>query len=215
VTKKLLSIDDHAIVGAGLAEIAHKVHGGGAVVGTAKDRSEALRLLRSENWDLVVLDMSLKGCSGLELLKEIKQMDQKLPVLIFSMHSGVEFVRRSLKNGAAGYVPKDCAQDRVLEAINTVLAGGKYVPPDLRDELIFSPETGTHRDLSTREFDVLIGIATGKTVREIAADLNISENTVETYRARVKAKMGINRDAELIRYCIGAGLVNADLPASE
>lgn len=211
MTKKILNVDDHGIISAGFEKLLQEVPGG-AMVGSARDGAEALRLVRGEAWDLVVLDISLKGRNGLEVLKDIKDYNPHLPVLMFSLHTSVEFVRRALKNGASGYVSKDSSEAELLKAVNTVLAGGKYVNAELRDALIFSPATGSHSDLSEREFEVLIGIGAGKTVKEIAGELNISESTVETYRSRIKLKMGMSRDAELIHYCIKAGLVQIEAP---
>ncbi|MEZ5427845.1 MAG: response regulator transcription factor [Pyrinomonadaceae bacterium] len=212
--KRILSVDDHGIISIGLENIAQKL-GDGAIVGSARESREMFRLLREEKWDLVVLDISLGGKSGLEVLKDIKHYYPNLPVLIFSLHTGIEFVRRSLKDGASGYISKDKSEEDLIEAINSVLSGGHYISEEHRDELIFSPKGADHTGLSGREFEVLVKIGEGKTVREIAADLGISENTVDTYRSRVKEKMNLKRDAELIRYCIGAGLVSADIPYVE
>lgn len=212
--RKILSVDDHGIIAAGLETVARRIHGG-TTVGSAQDSYEMGRMLQEEDWDLVVLDISLKGKSGLDVLKDLKQSHPKLPVLMFSLHTGVEFVRRALKNGASGYMSKDSPDTELAEAINTVLKGGRYVNKELRDELIFTAESGDHRDLSDREFEVLVRLGEGKTVKEIAAELNISDNTVDTYRSRVKEKMNMRRDAELIRYCIAANLVSVEIPSIE
>jgi len=212
MAKRILSVDDHSIISIGLTKIAEQAPGGAVVVGV-KDGSEALQLVRTERWDLVVLDIGLKGKSGLEVLKEIKQISSKLPVLILSLYTNVEFVRRALGNGASGYISKDSSDGELIRAINAILAGAKYVSAELRDELIFNPRGGAHTDLSGREFEVLVKIGEGKTIKEISADLHISESTVETYRTRVREKMGMKRDAELIRYCIGAGLAQTNNPS--
>lgn len=208
--KRILSVDDHGIIAKGLEKLAEQVRGEAVVIGV-KDGATALGLVRAEAWDLVVLDIGLRGKSGLEVLKEIKQIAPKLPVLMFSLHTSVEFVRRALSHGAAGYVSKSTSDEEVIEALNTILAGAKYVGAALRDELIFSPQAGTHSALSAREFEVLVKIGAGKTVKEIAADLHLGETTVETYRLRIREKMGLKRDAELIHYCIGAGLVQTEV----
>jgi DNA-binding NarL/FixJ family response regulator len=211
MAKRILSVDDHGIISKGLEMMAERVRGGAVVVGV-RDGAAALGLVRAEAWDLVVLDIGLQGKSGLEVLKEIKQTAPKVPVLIFSLHTSVEFVRRALSCGASGYVSKDSSDAELIGAIDTILAGGKYVGAEFRDELIFNPQAGAHSDLSAREFEVLIKIGEGQTTREIAAGLHLSESTVETYRLRIREKMGMKRDAELIRYCIGAGLVKTDPP---
>lgn len=210
MAKKILSVDDHGIISMGLEKMAEHVHGGAVVTGV-KDGAAALGLVRAERWDLVVLDIGLKGKSGLEVLKELKQTAPKLPVLVFSLHTSVEFVRRAINSGASGYVSKGSSDEELVEAINTILAGAKYLSAELRDELIFNPQAGWHGKLSGREFEVLLKIGEGKTTKEIAADLHISESTVETYRIRIREKMGMKRDAELIRYCVGAGLVKTDI----
>src|SRR5215510_11789051 len=124
MAKRILSVDDHSIISIGLTKIAEQAPGGAVVVGV-KDGSEALQLVRSEQWDLVVLDIGLKGKSGLEVLKEIKQITSKLPVLIFSLHTSVEFVRRAISDGASGYVSKGSSDEELIEAINATLAGAK------------------------------------------------------------------------------------------
>lgn len=204
--KRILSIDDHGIVVAGLEQIARNMKMEW-YFGIATNQSEAFQLLREEDWDLVVLDISLAGKSGLELLPEIKQKHPDLPVLMFSFHTGVEFVRRSLKLGASGYITKVSPEAEISKAVRTVLEGGRYVNDEIRDELIFTPKSGDHTKLSEREFEVLIRIGDGHTTKEIADELNISVTTVETYRSRIKEKMNLKRDSQLIHYCIAAGLV--------
>ena len=211
MSKRILHLDDHGVVSKGLEKIVERAHRGAVVVGV-KDAFTTLNFLRSERWDLVVLDIGLKGKSGLEVLKEIRQIASKLPVLIFSIHTSVEFVRRAINNGASGYISKESSDEELVEAINTILAGAKYVSPKLKDELIFNPQTSSHSALSEREFEVLLMIGDGKTTREIATALHISQSTVDTYRLRIKTKMGMKRDAELVRHCILAGLVTANRP---
>lgn len=207
--KKILSIDDHGIIAGGLERLIHKFDRNAAIT-SAKNSQEALRFFKSGSWDLVILDISLKGKSGLDVLKEIKSLHPKLPVLMFSLHNNIEFVRRSLKLGAAGYVTKDSPEDEVIEAIKQVLDKGHYISKDVAENLIFAPKSIAHEELSGREFEILVKIGEGKTVKEIAAGLNLSENTIETYRSRIKEKMNMRRDAELIHYCIAANLVKLD-----
>jgi two-component system invasion response regulator UvrY len=212
--KKILSIDDHRIIARGLENIAQNFNYP-VSISNAKDFSEALRFLRDEKWDLIMLDISLKGKSGLDVLKEIKSLYPKIPVLMFSLHNNIEFVRRSLKLGASGYVTKDSSEEEISDAIKNVINKGHYISKDVAEKLIFTPESITHGKLSGREFEILVKIGEGKTIKEIAAELYLSENTVETYRTRIKEKMNMKRDAELIRYCIAANLVKVEIPESE
>jgi DNA-binding NarL/FixJ family response regulator len=212
--RKILSIDDHRIIAMGLETLTQKIDKK-LLVGHAANLAEAMRSLRNEKWDMIMLDISLKGKSGLDILKEIKGLFPKMPVLMFSLQNNVEFVRRALKLGASGYVTKDSPEEEIADAIRKVLAKGHYVSKDVAENLIFAPESMTHGGLSGREFEILVKIGEGKTVKEIATELFLSENTVETYRARIKEKMNMKRDAELIRYCVAANLVKVDLPDGE
>lgn len=212
--KKILSIDDHGIITGGLEKLTQKFDKDMSV-SSAKNFTEALRMLKKESWDLIILDISLKGKSGLDVLKEVKSLYPKIPVLMFSLHSNIEFVRRSLKLGASGYVTKDSPEEEISDAINKVIAKGHYISKDVAENLIFTPQSITHGELSGREFEILVKIGEGKNVKEIAAELFLSENTVETYRARIKEKMNMKRDAELIRYCVAAKLVNVEIPTAD
>src|SRR4029453_3664945 len=161
--------------------------------------------------DVVVLDLSLKQRSGLDLLKDLKKVRPRLPVLILSMHSEEQYARRAFKAGASGYVTKDCSRAELLEAIQKVIAGSKYVSPALAEKLVVDLERGTdgppHEVLSDREFEVFRLIASGKTVGEIAEILSLSDKTISTYRARILEKMGMKTNAELTHYAIQNKLV--------
>lgn len=209
--KKILSIDDHDIIAKGIEKIVQNFDQN-ITIGRAKSYSEALRALKNEYWDLIMLDISLKEKSGLDILKEIKPVYPKIPILMFSLHNNIEFVRRSLKLGASGYVTKDSPEEEVAEAINKVLTKGHYISKDLAENLVFSPQSIMHSELSEREFEILVKIGEGKTVKEIAGELYLSENTIETYRARIKGKMNMKRDAELIHYCVAANLIKVEIP---
>src|SRR5437773_3637885 len=156
--KRILVIDDHAVVRDGLKRILSE-HPGGALFGEAGNVHEALRLVRDENWDAIVLDISLNGRNGLELLKELKQIRPRLPVLILSMHSEEQFARRAFKAGAAGYITKDSPRAELVKAINKVAEGGRYVSHALAEELVIDLERGgdrpPHETLSNREFEVM------------------------------------------------------------
>ena len=208
--KRILLIDDHEVVRAGVKKIFDK-QPDGVVFGEASTAPEALNLVREQDWDAVVLDLSLAGRDGLEVLKELKQMRPHLPVLILSMHSEGLFARRAFKAGASGYVTKDIQRSELMDAINKVIDGGTYVSPAQAEELVIALRRGAdsppHELLSDREFEVMRLIASGKSVTEIANILSLSVGTISTYRMRILEKMGIKSNAELTRYAIQNGLV--------
>jgi len=208
---RILIADDHAVVRDGVKKILEELPGE-VTYGEARTAQEALRLVHEENWDIVVLDISLGERSGLEVLKELKQVRPKLPVLILSMHSEEQYASRAFKAGAAGYITKDSSRAELIKAINKVIKGGRYVSLTLAEKLVFDMERGTdrppHEALSDREFEVMSLIALGKTVSEIAEMLSLSDKTISTYRARILKKMGMNTNAELTRYALKNGLVD-------
>jgi DNA-binding NarL/FixJ family response regulator len=160
----------------------------------------------------VVLDISLPGKSGLELLKDIKVEFASLPVLILSMHPEDRFAVRALKAGADGYVTKEAAVEELIKAIRKVVQGRKYVTPSLAEKLALELGEVTtrplHENLSDREYQIPCLIASGKSIRQIAQDLFLSQSTVSTYRSRILSKMNMNTDAQLIRYAIQNQLVD-------
>ena len=208
---RILIVDDHAVVRDGVKTIISERYGE-VVLGEASTANEALELAGQEEWDAVVLDISLGGRSGLEVLKELKQLRPKLPVLILSMHSEAQYARRAFKAGAAGYITKDSSRTELLKAINKVIEGGRYVSTALAEKLAFDIERGTggppHESLSDREFEVMCLIASGRTVTEIAEVLSLSDKTISTYRARVLEKMDMKTNAELTHYAIKNKLVD-------
>jgi len=209
--KRILLIDDHEVVREGVKKILN-VKPDTTVFGEANAAPGALKLVREQDWDVVLLDLSLGGRSGLELLKELKQIRPKLPVLILSMHPEEQYARRAFKAGASGYVTKDSSKAELVEAVNSVAAGGKYVSRALAEKLIFDLDRDSdrppHETLSDRELEVMRLLASGKTITEIASLLSLSDKTISTYRARVLEKIGINTNAELIRYAIENKLVD-------
>lgn len=209
--KKILIIEDHEIVRHGLKKILNEQPDDNTF-GEASTASEALRLIAEQNWDLVVLDLTLGGRSGLEVLKELKELRPRLPVLILTMHSEEQYARRAFKAGAAGYITKDSPRAELVKAINKVAEGGRYVSHALAEELVIDLERGSdgppHQILSDREFEVMCLIASGKTVGEIAVLLSLSDKTISTYRARLLEKMGMKTNAELTHYAIQNSLVD-------
>jgi two-component system, NarL family, invasion response regulator UvrY len=204
--KRILLIDDHEVVRAGVKRIFDKEPHGTVLFGEASTAPEALDLVRAQEWDAVVLDLSLGGRDGLEVLKELKQIRPHLPVLILSMHSEELFARRAFKAGASGYITKDIPRSELVNAINKVIEGGTYVSPTLAEELVVDLRRGAdrppHELLSDREFEVMRLIASGKTVSEIAELLSLGDSTISTYRARILEKMGMKTNAELTHYAI-------------
>lgn len=206
---RILIVDDHAVVRDGVKRIFEEQPA--AVFGEAGTAPEALKLAMEETWDVVVLDISLAGRNGLEVLRELKQIRPRLPVLILSMHSEEQYARRAFRAGAAGYITKDSSRAELAKAINRVIEGGRYVSPALAEKLVFDIERATdrplHEALSDREFEVMCHIASGKTVKEIAELLSLSDKTISTYRARILGKMDMKTNAELTHYAIKTGLV--------
>jgi DNA-binding NarL/FixJ family response regulator len=207
---KILIVDAHEVVRAGLKKILED-QPITIAFGEAGAAPQALKLAREEDWDVAVVDPHLGGRIGLEVLKELKQISPRLPVLIFSTHSGEQFARRALKAGASGYITKDSPQAELVKAVNKVMRGGRYINSAVAENLIFDLESDTgrppHEALSDREFEVLRLIASGKTVREIAAMLALSDSTISTYRGRIMQKMGMKTNAELTHYAIQNKLV--------
>ena len=207
---QILIVDDHAILRRGLKDILERefrdVTFGGA--GTAE---EALTQLDSENWDLVILDITMPGRSGVDVLRHLKALRPKLPVLVLSMHPEDQYGKRMLKAGASGYMNKESAPEELIKAVRKLLSGGRYVSPTLAETLAvdLGRDDGTpaHERLSDREFEVLRKMASGKTVGQIAQELHLSVPTVSTYRARILEKMGMSNTAELIRYALSHHLV--------
>jgi DNA-binding NarL/FixJ family response regulator len=207
---RILIVDDHAVVRDGVKTIFDE-RPDEAVFGESSTAQQALDLIAAENWDIVLLDISLGARNGLEILRELKHIRPKVPVLIFSMHSEEQYARRAFKAGAAGYVTKGSSRAELLQAIVKVAAGGRYVSSALAEKLVLDIERGTdrppHEALSDREFEVMCLIASGKTVREIALLLSLSDKTISTYRARILEKMDMRTSAELTHYAIQNALV--------
>jgi len=182
-----------------------------ATFGEARNAQEALDLVWKGKWDVVVLDITMPGRSGLEVLREIKRVHPKLPVLILSMHPEDQFAVRVLKSGAAGYMTKESAPEELVGAIKKVIAGGRYVSNSLAEMMAQYLDVDVnkppHERLSDREFQVLRMLASGKTVTEVAKELSLSVKTISTYRGRILEKMAMKTNAELTHYAIQNRLV--------
>src|SRR5437879_2770689 len=206
---RILLADDNAVVRHGLKQILADEFKR-AVFGEARNAQEALNLVWKENWDVAVLDITMPGRSGLEVLREIKKSKPKLPVLVLSMHPEGQFAVRVLKRGASGYMTKESAPEELVSAIKKILAGGRYVSPSLAEKLatyLSDDQKSPQEKLSDREFQVLRLIASGKMVSEIARELSLSVKTISTYRSRILEKMGMKNNAELMHYAMQHQLV--------
>lgn len=207
--QRVLLVDDHAVVRRGVRAIVED-NMPGVEVAEAASGDEALAAL-AEKFDAVVLDLSMPGRDGFDLLAEIKHRLPKLPVLIMSLHGEEQFALRALRAGAAGYITKSTAPEQLVTAMTKILRGGRYISEALAERLadgVGAPGAESpHERLSDREFDVMRGIASGRSVSEIAAQMHLSVKTVSTYRTRLLEKMGMSSNAELTRYALEAGLV--------
>jgi two-component system invasion response regulator UvrY len=207
---RILIVDDHAIVRRGLRALLSDEFRD-ASFGEAADARQAQEHLRENTWDVALLDITLPGKSGLDLLKEIEAEWPKLPVLVLSGHPEDQFAVRVLKAGAGGYLTKESAPEELAKAIRKILGGGRYVSPALAEKLALGVKKDVtrtpHETLSDREYEVMSRIASGKSVTEIADELSLSAKTISTYRARVLDKLGIKNSAEIVHYAIRNGLV--------
>ena len=208
---KVLIIDDHALVRRGMIALLDE-HFKDVEVGEAADATEGLEAVARMPWDLVILDISMPGRNGLELIQDIKLRRPGMPILVISSHAERDYALRALKLGAAGYVSKQSAADSLVTAVQRVMSGGRYISSALAEHLagtISREGVGSsHETLSNRELLVLRMIASGKTIKEISAELALSVKTVATYRSRISEKMGLSTNVEFARYALRHGLVD-------
>jgi len=202
---KIIIADDHPIVREGLKKVLEK-SSNMSVVAEAGTGEELLSKIRETDCDAVLLDISMPGRGGLDVLEQLKIERPKLPILVLSMHSEEHYAVRVLKAGASGYLTKDKAPYELIKAIDKISAGGKYVSPSLAEKMAFDleydKEKPLHESLSNREFQVMCLIATGKTVSEIGQDLALDVRTISTYRSRILEKMKMKNNAEITHYVI-------------
>ena len=208
---KILIADDHPIVRKGLREILTEAKDLFEVQ-EAENGPEVLSRLEDGQHDVLVLDISMPGLSGLDVLKQIKKRKNSIPVLILSRHSEQQYAVRSLRAGASGYLTKESAPQELSRAIQKIARGGKYVSASMADQLLdYLNEDSTrkpHEKLSDREFQVLQMIASGKTVGEIAEEMLLSVNTISTYRMRVLEKLNLGNNAQIMYYAMNEGLIS-------
>lgn len=202
---KILIADDHTVVRKGLRQILLEGFPA-AYIEEVGDAEEMIKKVINSEWDVVISDLSMPGRSGLEALQQIKQINARLPVLILSIHPEEQYALRVLKAGASGYLSKDMAPDELVNAVQRVMLGKKYITASIAEKLaaVFGQDSDKppHEYLSDREFSVLKSLAAGKSVSEIAESLFLSVTTVSTYRARIMAKMNMKNNADLTLYAI-------------
>jgi two-component system invasion response regulator UvrY len=208
---QILIADDHAIVRKGLKQILSETSGM-VVAGEAANSRQCLELVWKNDFDMVLLDIAMPGRGGMDILKQLKHEKPKLPILMLSMYPEEQYAVRALKAGASGYLTKESAPKELISAIRKVSQGGKYVSASLAEKLAVYLETDAekpvHETLSDREYQVMLMIASGKTVKQIADELSLSVKTISTYRARTLIKMGMNNNTEIIYYAIKQKLVD-------
>jgi DNA-binding NarL/FixJ family response regulator len=208
---KVLLADDHAIVRGGLKEILLR-HMESVECGEAENAEQVLTQVREHRWDLLILDITMPGRSGLDILADLKQLRPELPVLVLSMLPEDQFGKRVLRAGAFGYLKKESAPEELIQAIRKVLSGGRYVSPALAEKIVLDLNDGAnlplHEGLSAREFEILVMLGSGKTVSQIAEELHLSVTTISTYRARILEKTNMSTTAELMRYAFRNHLVD-------
>lgn len=207
---RILIADDHAVLRIGVKGVVEE----GiefSYCGEAGNSQEVLVQIQHEHWDLLILDITMPGRSGLDVLRDVKKMRPALPVLVLSMHPEDQFGKVALRAGASGYLNKETVPEELVKAIKRVLAGGTYVSSSLAEKLAldFSKRNVdlVHERLSQREFEVLRMIAVGKTTSQIAGDLHLGATTVSTHRAHILEKTGMSTNAELVRYALENHLV--------
>ena len=208
---RILIADDHAIVREGLKQIVAETSDM-LVADEAGSGQEVIDKVGRNDYDVIVLDISMPGGNGVDVLKQIKSQRHKTSILILSMHSEEQYAVRVLKAGASGYLTKESAPNELIAAIRKVSGGGKYISASLAEKLAFNLEINSeqprHENLSDREFQVMCMIASGKTVTDIAEELCLSVKTISTYRARVLEKMRMKNNSELTKYALQNQLVD-------
>jgi DNA-binding NarL/FixJ family response regulator len=208
---RVLIADDHAVVRQGLQQILTE-EPDLTVAGQAATGEDLLALVRAGQGDVVVLDLSLPGMAGLDVLRELRHLAPQLPVLILSVHSADQYATRALRAGASGYLTKESAPEELVLAIRRIVAGGRYLSPEaaehLADYIASGMPPSPHAVLSDREFEVMRLLAKGHRVTDIAAALNLSPKTVSTYRRRVLEKMNMTSNADLVEYAVREHLID-------
>jgi DNA-binding NarL/FixJ family response regulator len=209
---RILIADDHAIVREGLKQVLAAA-GDLAIVAEAQNGAEVIQRVRELEFDLLLLDMSMPGKSGIELIKQVRSEKPKLRILVLSMHEEEQYAVRALKAGAAGYLTKESASEQLVAAIRKVAAGGAYITSKVAQQFalgaMYNASGPPHAALSDREYQVFEMLVAGKSITDIAERLNLSVKTVSTHKARIMQKMNMTSTAELVRYAVSHRLVDA------
>ena len=208
---RIVIADDHAIVREGIKRIVASANDLD-IVGEAKDGTEVMQRVRDLSFDVLVLDLSMPGRNGMELIKLIRTDYPKLHILVLSMHQELQYAVRAIKSGASGYLTKESAPEQLVQAIRKIASGGAYVSAEVAEQLALRAMPGSaalpHESLSAREFEVMQLLVAGTSVTAIAAQINLSVKTVSTHKANLMDKMGLKNQSELVRYAIRHGLVD-------
>lgn len=208
---RIVLADDHAIVREGLKRLAADVPDF-EVAGEAADGTEVMRVVREVDFDVLVLDLSMPGRSGMELIKLVKAEKPRLRILVLSMHQEMQYAVRAIKSGASGYLTKESASAQLQQAIRKIAAGGAYISSEVAEQLALGAMPGSeglpHESLSDREFEVFRMLVAGDAVSDIAARLNLSVKTVSTHKANLMQKLGLSNPTELVRYALKHGLAD-------
>lgn len=208
---RVLIVDDHEVFRRGLEQILIDQFDA-VTLGEAGNSQEAIEMVVGADWDIILLDIKMPGKDGLDLLQDLKRLKPKIPILLLSAYPEEQFAVRALKLGASGYLTKEAASDELVEAIKKALGGGTYVNAMLAEQLAVALRKGSpklpHEILSAREFQVMQMVAQGKSVKEIAWELSLSEKTIGTHRARVLEKLNLKNDVEIARYALHNHLVD-------
>jgi len=208
---RIVIADDHAIVREGLKRIVSSVNDMD-VTGEAANSTEVMQRVRELTFDLLMLDLSMPGRSGMELIKQVRAEKPKLRILVLSMHQELQYAVRAIKSGASGYLTKESAPDQLEQAIRKIAAGGAFISAEVAEQLALGAMPGSealpHESLSNREFEVFRLVVDGVSVTDIAARLNLSVKTVSTHKANLMHKMGLHNQSELIRYALKHGLAD-------
>ncbi len=204
---RVIVVDDHTLVRAGIRELLSTTDDI-CVVGEATNGAEAMGLIRQQEADLLLLDLSMPGVAGVDLIRRLIAEFPRLPILMLSMHNDGAIVSRILKAGAKGYVTKDCEPETLLGAIRKVARGGRFIDPALVDDIVFesNESESPQRVLSDREFQILQKLSSGLTLAEIAAELCLSPKTVSTHKTRLMQKLRLKTSADIIRYALNHNL---------